>query len=188
MKNKLNKSDQTFLDSLPESERTQLAAAIATEETVLASAKWTRIGIAAMDTASLLITDPCYVIPDSPSDEVEIPKRYPDAYPTDGQHSKQLCFRRGHAGAGIVVSSPHGDGTVDVWAKLDGKGKVRAVFFSFDGEMPTIRALTANHYMKINNDVETVARRHSLGQHHRAVTDLRHDDEKDLSVRGRVSP
>jgi hypothetical protein len=38
--------------------------------------------------------------------------------------------------AGVVVRSPHGDGTVQVYAKLDDLSRVSAVFFSFDGERP----------------------------------------------------
>ena len=103
--------------------------------------RWKQIGFCAMDTACLLIADPCYVIPDSPQDSVELDKRFPDAYPPDDAHHVQLSFKRGHAGAGVTVHSPHGDGEVAIWAKLDALNRVRAVFFSFDGEIPTTNQL-----------------------------------------------
>lgn len=102
--------------------------------------RWKKIGIAAMDTACLLISDPCYSLPygrNSEEKDFEITDRK-KVYNTMGEdgHFGQIKFIGGHDGAGIVIHSPFGDGVVDVWAKLDAKDRVRSVFFSFDNEKP----------------------------------------------------
>ena len=119
--------------------------AIAADEKASRKTRWERIGIAAMDTACLMITDPCYVrhYDESNQEPVEISssKQAYDAMKTPGTDKEnehgQINFRMGHAGAGVIMHSPHGDGSVAIWAKLDARNRVRSVFFSFDGEAPS---------------------------------------------------
>lgn len=69
------------------------------------------IGTVGVDTGRLLIIDPAYLH----SDETRtlIQQLDPDASLADGP-ARQLHFRRGHAGLGIVLMSGWGDGTYTV--------------------------------------------------------------------------
>lgn len=96
--------------------------------------KWKRLGECAMDTAGLLIADPCYVIPDGHRSPREIDNY--DEWVNCREEVLAIPFKRGHEGAGLIVHSPNGDGTVQVWGKVDAAGRVRAVFFSFDNHKP----------------------------------------------------
>lgn len=106
--------------------------------------RWKIIGVAGMDTATLMIHDPCYSLPYGPKSgekdfEITDRKAVYDTMKKDGVegHFGQINFLRGHAGAGVIIHSPHGDGSVTIYGKLDAKNRVRAVFFSFDGDEPS---------------------------------------------------
>lgn len=98
--------------------------------------KWKMIGVCAMDTARLLIADPCYVIDDKRdkrgSQEINDYMKFTSA---EEEHF-EIPFRMGHAGAGIMIHSPYGDGSVNVYGLIQENGSVSAVFFSFDGKKP----------------------------------------------------
>ena len=123
---------EKIMKKLSKSQRKEL---IAEDEHAASILRWQQIGICGIDAGMLLIHDPCYTLP---KDKPEF--TYDDCCKCGskpgGIDAMQLNYLRGHAGAGVVVHSPHGDGTVVVWAKLDAKNRVRAVFLSFDGEIP----------------------------------------------------
>ena len=104
--------------------------------------RWQVLGVAGMDTASLLISDPCYSLPytaDHKESDLEIRSRK-EVYDTCGKkgeeaHYGQVNYRKGHPGAGVIVHSGS-DGEVTVYGLLDGLDRVCSVFFSFDGELP----------------------------------------------------
>src|SRR5208283_730894 len=91
--------------------------------------RWQPVGICGMDTAQLLITDPCYTLGHTVVNEAQFTYKDccgsydPKELPPHAIDARQLNFLSGNAGAGIVVHSPHGDGTVKVWAKLDAKNR-----------------------------------------------------------------
>lgn len=89
-----------------------------------------------MDTAGLLIADPCYVMhqPGRDPDTLEI-NDY-KAWVESKEEITRLDFKRGHEGAGVILHSPNGDGMVTIWGRVDSAGKVRSVYFSFDGIKP----------------------------------------------------
>lgn len=101
---------------------------------------WQIVGICAMDTAGLLIADPCYVMNQSGQNPDSLEINDYSKWIASKDEVTKLNFKKGHEGAGIIFHSPHGDGCVDVWAKIDGNGGVRSVFFSFDGEKPEANA------------------------------------------------
>lgn len=84
------------------------------------------IGQVGVDTARLLIIDPCYL--DQLPDDADIG---PDEY----NFSKQLNFPAGHSGLGVVVSTGWGDGTYEVEAETfqddDGFTRVRKITIQF---------------------------------------------------------
>ena len=100
--------------------------------------EWQRLGVCAMDTAGLLIADPCYVIKQGDRDDLEI-QDYSQWVSCEGEILR-LNFKRGHEGAGVIVHSPNGDGSVDICGEVDDNGRIRSVYFSFDGEEPISRA------------------------------------------------
>jgi len=97
---------------------------------------WKKVGICAMDTAGLLIADPCYVINQKGRKPEDLAINDYNKWITSKEEITTLNFKKGHEGAGLIFHSPYGDGTVEVWAKIDENGRVRSVFFSFDGEKP----------------------------------------------------
>lgn len=134
-KSKLDKE----LASLPN----DVQQAIKDEADAAQTTTWRILGICGMDTARLLIADPCYVLPPAsdPNHECEIDD-YSALTPLTGWKnekcvpSAQINYKRGHPGAGILIDSPDGDGTVTIYGKVDANNHIRAVFFSFDGEVP----------------------------------------------------
>jgi hypothetical protein len=98
--------------------------------------KWKPLGICGMDTAGLLIADPCYVIHQKDRDPKTLEIHDYSAWITCKKEWLPLKFQRGHEGAGIIVHSPNGDGSVTVYGQIDDQGAVRAVYFSFDGKEP----------------------------------------------------
>ena len=100
--------------------------------------EWQRLGVCAMDTAGLLIADPCYVIKQGDRDDLEI-QDYSQWVSCEDEILR-LNFKRGHEGAGVIVHSPNGDGSVDICGEVDDNGRIRSVYFSFDGEEPISRA------------------------------------------------
>lgn len=141
-----NSSKQKRSQKLPQDVQAVIEADVADAT----KTRWEIIGECGMDAGMLVITDPCYTLPQleraiergkgQPGTDAEF--TYKDCcgpYPGDADYkgdAKQINFLRGHAGAGVRVNSPHGDGSVTIYAKLDAKNRVRSVFFSFDGEQP----------------------------------------------------
>lgn len=162
--NKPNETIQRLREKVArqEAEIARLRALVAATQANLTipTYRWEPLGKCAMDTAGLIIADPCYVVPQTltskPSPDDVAPQfsrqeirtaqgsDQPDGEPA--QTFAQLNFRLGHPGAGVYVSSLFGDGTVTVWGKLvkmgdwSGSGatrdRVTAVFFSFDDQTP----------------------------------------------------
>lgn len=88
--------------------------------------KWEKIGVVGIDTATLWMGDPCYM-KYLPEDKVDIsransPKEwtYPKTVPAAGR-----------PGVGVSVNTYGADGTYDVLAKKDSKGRVMAVKIVF---------------------------------------------------------
>lgn len=122
----------------------EVKAAIREDVAAAKQTRWEIVGQCGMDTARLLIADPCYIVPPAGAQRDREINDYDALSPMTGwkdgvctSHA-QINYKRGHPGAGLLIDSPHGDGTVTIYAKLDAKNRVRAVFFSFDGEKPPI--------------------------------------------------
>lgn len=109
---------------------------------------WKNVGICAMDTAGLLIADPCYVMNQKGHDPKELELNDYSKWVGSKEEITKFNFKRGHEGAGIIFHSPHGDGAVDIWAKIDENGRVRSVFFSFDGERPPEQIWAVEYFAK----------------------------------------
>ena len=82
------------------------------------------VGKVSMDTASLLISDPAYVVHQKPLAR-NFGRNYQNFVkhtPNDG-HGRQLRHNRGHAGLGVVVYAG-GDGHADVYVKPTAHGTI----------------------------------------------------------------
>lgn len=99
---------------------------------------WKLLGVCGMDTAGLLICDPCYVIPSGhqPPGQQQLEVHDYNAWVSCTKEYLPIAYRRGHEGAGLIVHSPHGDGSVEVYGRVDKEGRIHAVYFSFDSEKP----------------------------------------------------
>ena len=75
--------------------------------------EWKKIGVAGVDSGQLIVCDPCYI-------EHELPAYKKMSDKTDnGGTTKQLNFKMGHAGAGVIFTSGFGDGVYPVYAKFE---------------------------------------------------------------------
>ena len=100
---------------------------------------WEHIGEVGVDSGQLMVTDPCYVDGEwLPMDESVPPG---DGFSEDriGEYSYngacsttlyteesagQLYYKRGHSGAGVVISAGYGDGVYEVLVKRNDEGRI----------------------------------------------------------------
>ena len=101
------------------------------------------LGHCGVDSGQILLTDPCYI-------ENEWKKQGKKGLDFENEKSKgeysyqgccietvkkagggQLNYKMGHAGAGVVCSSGHGDGTYPVYAYYNEEGRIMKVEIKF---------------------------------------------------------
>lgn len=95
------------------------------------------IGKCPVDSGTLMLVDPCYVLRDTTrsKDENEALPTYNDAVLHDwGTHTK-ISGRVPGFDLGTIVSSGYGDGCYPVYADIEG-GTVRSVTVVFDEDEP----------------------------------------------------
>jgi hypothetical protein len=99
---------------------------------------WEWAGTTGVDSGTIIVTDPCYVIGDNGS-EYEPVQNYDQfsAYLHSHEHDgrAQLVNQHG-ADLGVVVTRFGGDGLFDVFVQKDRQGTVLAAMIRFDGEKP----------------------------------------------------
>ena len=84
--------------------------------------KWKKIGVVGVDSGQLVMTDPAYIESELPKyDELSGLKKSKQVKKTTDQ-SKQVNFKRGHIGAGVVFRSGFGDGLYNVFADIKKMG------------------------------------------------------------------
>lgn len=85
--------------------------------------EWVKIGMCGVDSGTLMIVDPCYVLPDKIG-EVATEKSYTyDKFLDDigGDQFKQI-LASGIGGTGVISSTGFGDGNYPVYAKIVDEG------------------------------------------------------------------
>jgi hypothetical protein len=98
---------------------------------------WTPAGSTCVDTGMILITDPAYVIRDSPPDNAYEPFQSWDAFTEatiDGAGSQELVNQHG-AAVGVVVATTS-DGEYPVYVQRDAAGAIIAALIRFDNADP----------------------------------------------------
>jgi hypothetical protein len=81
------------------------------------------LGHIGVDSGTVLIGDPCYVLQDKP------PADLLENWLT---RLGQFYFDLGHAGAGVICQTLYGDGCYPVFAELDRSGRPISVTIEFD--------------------------------------------------------
>lgn len=94
---------------------------------------WIRAGQAGVDTGSILVTDPCYVVSDHPNEPYQSYEQLMDAVDLDAPYV-QLHNEFG-AEIGVYVTRFGGDGVYPVYVETRG-ARVVAVQIRFDGNRP----------------------------------------------------
>ena len=95
--------------------------------------KWVKIGMCAVDSGTIMLVDPCYVLPDSINKKGKLESHHgKDSYTYEKLMSeifegekdllpKQICFS-GIGGTGVVTGSGFGDGNYPVYALISDEG------------------------------------------------------------------
>lgn len=99
--------------------------------------KWERVGVVGVDAGLVLVGDPCYFsTPDATEHLAETWDKFCDLIFKDSKFNKdghkQLNYKSGHPGVGVVVSSGYGDGTYPVFIKKNAEGRVVRLMVKFD--------------------------------------------------------
>ena len=94
---------------------------------------WTRIGAVGLDSGTILVVDPCYVLHK---------QELPDVFGTSwedfvrsnivGSHGEWPESKALDGDMGVVIHSPHGDGVFPVWGRIDEHGRVMEIRILFD--------------------------------------------------------
>lgn len=88
---------------------------------------WRLAGYCGVDAGLIMIGDPCYVIGPNPSNVMLedwdtfiawLHEEDPEFDPSDEPVNKQMPFRLGHDGAGVVFESGYGDGVYPVYIAI----------------------------------------------------------------------
>ena len=96
-----------------------------------------KAGVVAVDSGSILITDPCYIDAEWVNEEESTKPKNNFSYPTCcektlGGSFGQLNFKVGHPGVGVVTTSGYGDGTYPVFVKVEKEsGRVKEIRVEF---------------------------------------------------------
>lgn len=98
--------------------------------------KWEKAGVVGVDSAQLLLSDPAYLETEIPSYEaISGLKKHKRVSGDINSATKQILFKLGHKGAGVVVQTGWGDGEYPVYVLKgktgDEKGRVKAVLVRF---------------------------------------------------------
>lgn len=97
---------------------------------------WQRVGEFGVDAGLCIIGDPCYfAVPDASSHPAKTWEEFCDMLfgsDFDKNNVKQLDYRPGSPGLGVVVSTGYGDGCYPVYVKKNQEGRVMRVLIKFD--------------------------------------------------------
>jgi hypothetical protein len=110
-------------------------------ETIMIN-KWVKIGECAVDSGTIMLVDPCYVLPDKVTKKGRIESHHgKDSYTYEKfledafEGEKDLLPREvlvaGIAGTGVAVGGFGGDGSYPVYIKKDKNGQVREAKIKF---------------------------------------------------------
>lgn len=98
-----------------------------------------QIGMVGVDSGQIIVTDPCYLGSEWVNNEYDDGEKgdfsYGGACKTSDDPDKlggQLNYRKGHAGAGVVVRSGYGDGYYPVYALYNDEGRVAKLIIDFE--------------------------------------------------------
>lgn len=93
------------------------------------------IGFVSVDSGSVWVGDPCYVIPSEAADSVESWSDYCDALDKINHWTsgKSFCQPLGQ-GIGLHVQTRYGDGSYPVFAEVNSDGSISNVTIDFDDE------------------------------------------------------
>lgn len=85
--------------------------------------KWIKIGECAVDSGTIMLVDPCYVLPDKEGDVVTDKDYTYDKFLDDiGSDNFKQILAKGVGGSGVITSSGFGDGCYPVYAKISDEG------------------------------------------------------------------
>ena len=93
--------------------------------------KWIKIGMCAVDSGSIMLVDPCYVLPDSINKKGKLESHHgKDSYTyekfltdsCDNSFLHKEILASGIGGTGVIVSSGFGDGNYPVYALISDEG------------------------------------------------------------------
>ena len=106
---------------------------------------WRYAGRTGVDSGSILITDPCYVIreqgegsPYQPFESYEqLMEAASDTFDAQKHIDAAQCTNQFGADIGVYISRFGGDGVFPVYVELDDQGHVIAAQIRFDGENPS---------------------------------------------------
>jgi len=106
--------------------------------------KFKQIGEVGVDSGQILICDPCYINSEwtpGKKDEDIFNKKNKGQFSYSGccletcdteDLGGQLNYKKGHAGAGVAVSSGYGDGCYPVYAIYNSDGRVSKLIIDFN--------------------------------------------------------
>lgn len=108
---------------------------------------WVLAGQCAVDAGLIMIGDPCYINGEEPANELATGDwmEFCDWLGEDYPITKEIPFRLGHDGAGVVMSSGLGDGCYEVWVRVEeipdwGKRVVEArIIFLHEDELKSFK-------------------------------------------------
>ena len=80
---------------------------------------WKRIGVVGVDSGTLMIADPCYVINDGWNDDDYKKEVCDEPY----KLHQQVKYALGHVGKAVIFRSGLGDGVYEVFAKIEKVGE-----------------------------------------------------------------
>lgn len=104
---------------------------------------WTKIGNLPVDAGCIMLSDPCYVLPDSRYNAEgallkEAPYDYKDMLEEMEKEDWPQIFKvkpKGYSNPlGLIVESGYGDGLYPVYAKFNKEGRLIKVMIDFDME------------------------------------------------------
>lgn len=89
------------------------------------------LGYVDVDSGSIFIGDPCYLVKEE--DWKKFSKPYIDAL-NKGEVYAPIPHKKGHPGMGIVSGTLYGDGTYPVYAEFAKNGGIKSLTINFEDE------------------------------------------------------
>lgn len=95
----------------------------------------TKVGVIGVDAGMCWIGDPCYIFHKDKKEMKELEKNIGKNWGEfcfNASRNSQFNYPLGHAGLGVCVSTGYGDGTYDVYAKME-DNTVLGIYIDFEG-------------------------------------------------------